>query len=498
MITKCQRTLVIDNDPVFLKLLTELLKQDGHQVTSTDRAFRCLDILAENSFDILFVDLIMPHMGGDDLCRAIRNLPNHQATFICIVSATAIELNIDYLSFGANACIAKGPFREMRHHIRDVIEEVRLQRFSPKINHIRGGEELYSRKITEELLQQHKHVQSILENMSQGVIEVTCNRIAYMNHSVAKMLNLSIHRTLGMEINQALPQPLQMAIGVDSASIQNKEKIPTKEVIMVNDRQLVIEELSLHDTVESRIIMLSDITENRKMEAVIEAANLTENLGYVFSGIRHEIGNPINSIKMALSVLQRNLKDYDKATVAEFLDRSLQEISRIEYLLKSLKNYSLFEKPVVQCIPLTDFLTDFIALIRSDFEQKKIKIRTIITSDNLMVWVDSRALHHVMLNIFTNAADALEQTASPEITISCIARGNMIEVKVDDNGKGISDNDYQHLFKPFFTSKTYGTGLGLVIVKKMLIAMQGTIQIESYKALGTTITITLPGNIDEQ
>lgn len=319
-----------------------------------------------------------------------------------------------------------------------------------------------------------------------------------MNHSVAKMLNLSIHRTLGMEINQALPQPLQMAIGVDSASIQNKERIPTKEVIMVNDRQLVIEELSLHDTVESRIIMLSDITENRKMEAVIEAANLTENLGYVFSGIRHEIGNPINSIKMALSVLQRNLKDYDKATVAEFLDRSLQEISRIEYLLKSLKNYSLFEKPVVQCIPLTDFLTDFIALIRSDFEQKKIKIRTIITSDNLMVWVDSRALHHVMLNIFTNAADALEQTASPEITISCIARGNMIEVKVDDNGKGISDNDYQHLFKPFFTSKTYGTGLGLVIVKKMLIAMQGTIQIESYKALGTTITITLPGNIDEQ
>lgn len=62
------------------------------------------------------------------------------------------------------------------------------------------------------------------------------------------------------------------------------------------------------------------------MEAVIEAANLTKNLGYVFSGIRHEIGNPVNSIKMALSVLRKNLDDYDRDTVALFLDRSLQEV----------------------------------------------------------------------------------------------------------------------------------------------------------------------------
>jgi signal transduction histidine kinase len=243
--------------------------------------------------------------------------------------------------------------------------------------------------------------------------------------------------------------------------------------------------------------MFSDVTENKKMEAVIEAANLTENLGYVFSGIRHEIGNPLNSIKMALSVLQRNIEEYDLDTTAQFLDRSLHEISRIEYLLTSLKNYSLFEKPLIQPINLPEFLRNFVTLVRNDFERKTIQIRLIISADDLVISADSRALHHVLLNIFTNAADALEKIEQPQITVSCARAGAVVEIKIDDNGKGISEEEYQHLFKPFFTSKTYGTGLGLVIVKKMLTVMQGQIHLESYKGLGTTVTIRLPEYNDE-
>jgi len=241
------------------------------------------------------------------------------------------------------------------------------------------------------------------------------------------------------------------------------------------------------------MLILTDITERKRMESIIEAANLTENLGYVFSGIRHEIGNPVNSIKMALSVLQRNLKEYSLETIAEFLDRSLEEISRIEYLLKALKSYSLFESPVVQDICIADFLKDFITLIRNDFETLNIQISTVVAEENLHVKADSRALHHVMLNILTNAADALDSTEKPRIAISCYRKGEMVVIKVDDNGKGVAEDAKEHLFKPFFTSKSTGTGLGLAIVRKMLNAMQGFIGIESYQGIGTTVSIALPG-----
>lgn len=205
----------------------------------------------------------------------------------------------------------------------------------------------------------------------------------------------------------------------------------------------------------------------------------------------------MNSIKVALSVLQRNMDEYDKPTIAEFVDRSLQEITRIEYLLKALKNYSLFEKPDILRLPIADFMTQFIPLVKNDFEEKGINIERFISDENLAIQADSRALHHVMLNLMTNAADALEGHDRPQIVVSIIKNGSWVEIKVNDNGKGMSEADHQNLFKPFSTVKTSGTGLGLVIVKKMLAAMKGDIGIESYQGIGTTVTISLPEAMEE-
>ncbi len=84
---------------------------------------------------------------------------------------------------------------------------------------------------------------------------------------------------------------------------------------------------------------------------------ILENLGYVFSGIRHEIGNPLNSIKMTLSVLLKNIDSFSKEQVKEFIERSLDETSRIEYLLTALKNFSLFETPVIKKERIDEFQT---------------------------------------------------------------------------------------------------------------------------------------------
>jgi len=100
----------------------------------------------------------------------------------------------------------------------------------------------------------------------------------------------------------------------------------------------------------------------------------------------------------------------------------------------------------------------------------------------------------VLLNILSNAADAFEGITAPVITISTVRSGNRIVIRIMDNGKGIPDDQKRHLFKPFSTTKSHGTGLGLVIVKKMLLKMNATIEIESHEKAGTTVTLNLPAN----
>lgn len=490
------RVVIVDNDPVFLKLASEFFSREGHEVMCAESGTACLDMLQDCHPDIIFIDLIMPEMGGDDLCRAIRNLNQFSECRIVIVSAVASEQEIDIRSCGADGCIAKGPFRNMRDHF---LHELRVsqRRFKKGERSVAGyTQQLQPRQITQELLQRNYHIKLILESMSQGVVELSSNRVVYMNRAGGDMLDVSFNDVVGLEIERVFPPPLYGLLRSEPAGQTSSGQRRLPSTLHFHDRQLVVEDLALEGHSGNRIILLSDITESKRMEAVIEAANLTENLGYVFSGIRHEIGNPVNSIKMALSVLQRNLAEYDQETVADFLDRTLQEVARIEYLLKSLKNYSLFEKPVVERIELGSFLRDFIALSRNDMERKNIRFRTIIADDNLSVCADGRALHHVLLNLLTNAVDALEDCEEPQITISCMQSNGQVVIKVDDNGKGIAESDLQNLFKPFFTSKSTGTGLGLVIVKKMLSAMNGSISIESYHGLGTTVSITLPGGVD--
>jgi len=497
MDTAPQHVLVVDNDPFFLKLFSELIRRNGHSVTSASNVFECLDTLADSTPDLIFLDLVMPHLGGDDLCRVIRNHSHLQDTYIVIISAIALEKPIDIYALGADACIAKGPFSQMEIHIREVIAESLNPRKEYPLQQVRGSDHLYSRKISTELLQQIEHLKIILKNMSQGIIEIASERIVYVNDSAADMLNITVGEILGSDIAISLPRALLEILNPEIGVFDETNKLLPKTEVRFNDRQIIVEQLLIHSDLPAKIYILSDITERKRMESIIEAANLTENLGYVFSGIRHEIGNPVNSIKMALSVLQRNLDEYDRTTIAEFLDRSLEEISRIEYLLKALKNYSLFESPVVERFPVSSFLRDFLALINSDFKELKINLNVTIPEDDLMVCADSRALHHVLLNLISNAADALSATENPQLSISCQKKGDMVAIKVDDNGKGIPEKDYQHLFKPFFTSKTTGTGLGLAIVKKMLAAMHGFINIESYQGFGTTVTVLLPGSCDE-
>lgn len=235
-----------------------------------------------------------------------------------------------------------------------------------------------------------------------------------------------------------------------------------------------------------------DITEKARLEAIAEAVEQMSNIGYVFTTVRHEIGNPVNSVKTALAVLRSNLSRFEPRTVQAYLDRALTELARVEDLLASLKSFSMYEdvQPVEQ--EVAPVLLRTVSLVAPEFERRGVAVALHFDPQAAMASFDARALQQVLLNLLTNAADAVEACASKQVRVMTAGLPGFLAIRVEDNGCGLSDAQKQRLFKPFSSTKAQGTGLGLVIAKKMTVKMAGTLDVESAAGRGTTVTLTLP------
>ncbi|OGW29529.1 MAG: hypothetical protein A2X56_12895 [Nitrospirae bacterium GWC2_57_13] len=241
-----------------------------------------------------------------------------------------------------------------------------------------------------------------------------------------------------------------------------------------------------------------DVTEKMRLESIAQAVDTMNSIGFIFSGIRHEIGNPVNSVNMILGVLKAKLGGLSQDAIREYVDRALGQMGRVEYLLKSLKNFNLYETPDIQAVELTSFLDKFLSLVSEDLQKKGIAVDAAVSSGAEQVAADPRALQQLLLNVLTNASDALEGRERPSVAISASNAGGLIRIRVQDNGSGMSREEQERLFTPFYTTKEKGTGLGLVIVKKMIARMHGTVAVESRKGEGTTIDIFLPEVLRER
>ncbi len=338
-----------------------------------------------------------------------------------------------------------------------------------------------------------------LEKISDNIIiSDSFGRILYVNNSFEKLTSFRRNELIGENVEILISDRNRTGLYKEIRKSIRKNKSWSGNLVSRKKDGSYYEEESIispimideNENISYIIAITRDVTEKKRLESIAEAANLMDNMGFVFSGIRHEIGNPVNSIKMALTVLDKNLDTYSKDLISEFVQRSLEEVARVEYLLKSFRSFSMFEKPKLRDVRIDQFLDNFFRLIKSDFERRSIRIR--IISDSVWCRTDQRALHQVLLNIFTNAADALEDSDDPKIFVTVKKAPNFVKIKIEDNGFGMSEAEMENLYKPFMTTKPHGTGLGLVIVKKMLSNMNSMIHIKSKKDVGTAVSVFVP------
>lgn len=244
----------------------------------------------------------------------------------------------------------------------------------------------------------------------------------------------------------------------------------------------------------SSLVVIRDVTEQKRLQAIAEAANNMNNIGFIFSGVRHEMGNPVNSIKVATSLLGDGYDSLDDGARKEYIGRITSDVQRLEALLKVLHSFSMFENLSLGPVELCAFIRDLMPTIEPDFAKAGIGLRCQFPEGGCRVLADRRALYQIVVNLMTNAFNALAGREGPSITVSVICVGESHRLEVEDNGSGMTREVKENIFKPFYTTRPGGTGLGLVICQKLVLAMNGYIDVDSDPGRGTRVAVSLPGD----
>jgi len=199
-----KKILIVDDHPLILKFMTNLLEKEGHQVLTAQDGLSALDILNTFVPDVIFIDLVMPNISGNKLCNIIRKMPNLRDTYLVILSAIAAEdENINLSELGVNACIAKCRFDKMGKHILAALDQADLGASTGFTGEILGIEEVRSRQITKELLSAKQHYEVILESIDEGILEITSDaRIVYANRVAATLTGKSDEDALGLNFTE--------------------------------------------------------------------------------------------------------------------------------------------------------------------------------------------------------------------------------------------------------------------------------------------------------
>lgn len=240
------------------------------------------------------------------------------------------------------------------------------------------------------------------------------------------------------------------------------------------------------------LVVAHDVTEVERLRSIADSVNLSDNLGHFVSGIRHELGNPVNSIKTALTVLRSNLQSFSADKVTDYLDRVLGEVGRIEYLLFSLRSISRHESLALGQVDVSECIRKVVALARPNALESKVRLTFEPSASSVLIVVDVRALCQILLNLISNAIEAEPGPHEPMIGIELSVHEDSVDIAVVDNGRGMSPDELALAMRPFHTTKRSGTGLGLVIAQRLASNQGGRLRMSSELGRGTRAVVSLP------
>ena len=485
-----KKILVVDDDRVMLKFISKLLTREGHEVVAAEDGFAALTLLATFTPDIIFFDLIMPKIDGSKLIQIVRSMPQLKDCYLVIISAAVAEIDFDFDQTGADSYIAKGPFNSMSEHIKEVIDTCDSPQAKHEEKPIRGLDNIYARQLTKELLSRSRHLETILESMAEGILELFSNKIVYANGVAVSLIGRPLAEILAAYppdlFKDSVGRQLDDLLKSDS---EEPAEIGEKTPVALNGRQITIKILPVKGETLTVIIMITDVTERRRLEMQLQHVQKMEAIGTIAAGVAHNFRNTLTEILVNSQLIQMNYED--QSGLHEVAGRINTSVRRGSRLVDGLLQFSRKQiKEEFKIINLSEVINETFQIIRKSFDQK-IEILTDYP-DQLPIMGDTTSVSQALMNLCTNARDAMP--AGGQLVIKAVQDGRRILVTVSDNGEGMGKETIEKCFDPFYTTKPIGkgTGLGLSTTYGIIKSHEGLISVESQSNKGTTFKIHFP------
>jgi len=373
--------------------------------------------------------------------------------------------------------------------------------------------------VVQRLARERKFLETLCNAIEDGVVVVDeQGRIIYLNDAVGRLLNWRLDEVEGRAIAELVPElnwDVIIAAGADGRQRSSRHEFevtyPRPRFLRLYAAPLDIEAkggsgmaLILHDATEAR----------QKTFEAIESERI-HSLTLLAASVAHEIGNPLNALHIHLQLMERQLKklrgtgvaaaagrflrgnakaDAECAEVAEKLEHYLEvakgEISRLDYIVTQFLQAIRPTPPQLSPGSINDVARETLELLQPELENRGLNVKEKLARRLPLTPLDAGQMKQVLVNLIKNAMQAM--TRNGTLTVQTGSTPDAVWVSIADTGGGIARDQISHIFEPFYTTKKKGTGLGLMIVQRIVRQHGGRIEVESDVGKGTMFRVSLP------
>ena len=252
------------------------------------------------------------------------------------------------------------------------------------------------------------------------------------------------------------------------------------------------------------VIVFRDVTEKRRIETELVKSQKLESLGILAAGIAHEIRNPLSGINISISSIgsvcgqSSGLEPEFREKIRLILVQMNAAGRKIASVVQRVMDFSKPAPPQMGIVDPNDPIREAIRLTSSTLRKREITVRTELAPELPKCRADSDLIEQVLVNLITNAFQAMESVERPRyLEIASAALDGRIVIRVSDSGPGIPPSIRTKIFDPFFTTRKEGSGIGLSFSHRIIADHDGTLHVSTSKWGGAEFRIELPGAREE-
>jgi two-component system, sporulation sensor kinase E len=361
------------------------------------------------------------------------------------------------------------------------------------------------------LAQEKGFLETVFNAIQEGVIVTdSSGRITYLNDAACELFGLDGEDAIGKQLDERVRGLDWNALTHSGGPVTRDLEIfyPRNRFINFYIVPLMIErrdaaKIDNSDRPGSSIpatteqvgyaIIMRDITESRRTaEKTIESERLNA-LTLLAAGVAHELGNPLNSLNIHLQLMERQarkLKGKERDELQQSIEICRGEINRLDSIVTQFLRAIRPSRPQVQPENINAIVEEAVRFFSAEIEARDIVVETELRSDLPLLQLDRNQMKQAFYNVIKNSFEAMKRRGI--LRIRTDMDESHVRVSFIDTGGGMSAEILSHVFEPYYTTKVSGTGLGLLIVRRIVREHGGELAIESTEGKGLTLAIRLP------